>query len=458
MTDARIEPIEALAPTAGSAVTGSNRGSIRLDAALLAVGLVVALAAALMLGGSWAVSDLVPILVGSAGVCLALLARRIAPGLAWVALILASLVAAGVPIGLSRAADPGAIGVGRWLVIAIPSSVAAIVTAVIAAFYATRPERRLTARVGTVAVFLVAWLVVACVLVVVLVIAGARADPDFTIVDVATTPTALFLHFVLLLAALGVAADLRAAMNRAEDRSIRDGVARAGEAPIGERLRAVVRELIPGQADADAATIEAERIRLAGDLHASVLPSLRRAIAEAEAGLPIENLAQRLRAVDLELERLMADRWPVVLVAFGLVAALEDLAERTEAEAPIQVVLEIGDSGGRPLPEIERTAWRVAQVALDNAVRHAAASQVGVRVSVSPDHVVLSIADDGHGFDAVGPVRTGARGLADLERRTAQVGASLAVGPGARSGTVVRFEWPAGRVTAAEGSGGPRRA
>jgi len=248
-------------------------------------------------------------------------------------------------------------------------------------------------------------------------------------------------------------------MNRAEDRSIRDGIAGAGgEPPIGDRLRVIVRELIPGQADADSATIEAERIRLAGDLHASVLPSLRRAIAEAEAGLPIEDLAQRLRAVDLELERLMAERWPVVLDAFGLVAALEDLAERTEAEAPIQVVLEIVDSGGRPLPEIERTAWRVAQVALDNAVRHAAASQVGVLVSLAPDHVVLSIADDGHGFDAVGPIRTGARGLADLERRTAKVGASLAIGPGALSGTVVRFEWPAARITTAEGSGGPRRA
>ena len=67
----------------------------------------------------------------------------------------------------------------------------------------------------------------------------------------------------------------------------------------------------------------------------------------------------------------MADRWPVVLETFGLVEALEDLAERTEAEAGVQVALEVGAAAGRPRPDIERTAWRIAQVALDNAVRHA---------------------------------------------------------------------------------------
>jgi signal transduction histidine kinase len=300
-------------------------------------------------------------------------------------------------------------------------------------------------RVGTIAAILVAWLVVACVVVVVLTIAGARADPDFTIVDVATTPTALFLHFVLLLAALGLSADLRAAVSRADARSIRPEGGAGASAPIGDRIRSVLRELIPGQADADVAAIEEERVRLAGDLHAVVLPALRRAIAEAETGIPIEDLAARLRSVDLELERLMADRWPVVLDAFGLVAALEDLAEQTEADGAVLVVLEIEGSGGRPRPEIERTAWRVAQLAVDNAIRHAAASQIAITVAVAPDRIRLSIADDGRGFDPADPVRPGARGLVDLGRRASAVGGSLEIAPGDRSGTVVRLEWPAPR-------------
>jgi signal transduction histidine kinase len=213
--------------------------------------------------------------------------------------------------------------------------------------------------------------------------------------------------------------------------------------PPAERVRAILRELIPGQAAADAAAIEAERVRLAGDLHAVVLPSLRRAIAEAEAGLPIENLAERLRSVDLELERLMADRWPVVLEAFGLVAALEDLAERTEGGSPIQVVLEIDGVVDRPRPEIERTTWRIAQLALDNAVRHAAATHVTIGIACASDRVRLSVADDGRGFDPRDPSRPGARGLADLGRRAAGVGGRVTIESGHPTGTVVRFDWPA---------------
>jgi signal transduction histidine kinase len=443
VTNARIEPVETAAARGHAGRIRIANVPSRLGAAFLGSGLVVGLAAIIVFDRSWRPEDLLPVLVGCAGLIAALLARAMAPGFAWMALIVGSLAAAGVPTGLSRAADPGVIGVGPWLVLAIPASISAIVTVAITALYATRPERRLT-RVGTLAAFLVAWLAVACAVVVVLTIAGARADPDFTIVDVTTTPTGLFLHFVLLLAALGVTADLRAALSRADAHSIgAEGRAGAVGPPIGDRVRAVLRELIPGQADADVAAIEAERIRLAGDLHAVVLPTLRRAIAEAEAGLPIEDLAARLRSVDLALERLMADRWPVVLDAFGLVAALEDLAERTEADGAVQVVLEIEGSAGRPRPEIERTAWRVAQLAVDNAVRHAAASQIAITVAVAPDRLGLSISDDGRGFDPAGPVRPTARGLVDLGRRASAVGASLEIVPGDPLGTVVRLEWPA---------------
>ena len=443
MTRTRTDALEEVPPRAA----GRDRHLLipsRFNAAVVGAGFVVGLAAILVVpDGTTVASDLLPVLIGAAGVCLALIARRSAPGLAWMGLILGSLVAASIPIGLSRAADPQLVGLGRWLVVAIRASAAAIATVAIAALYATRPERQLTARVSTLASFLVAWLAVACLVVVVLVIAGARADPDFNLVDIATTPTALFVHFVLLLAGLGVAGDLRAAAIRADGGLIdAGGRGRADERPIAHRLRAIVRELIPGQADADAAALDAERARLAGDLHAVVLPSLRRAIAEAEAGFPIENLAERLRSVDLELERLMADRWPVVLEAFGLVDALEDLAERTEAESAVQVALEIDHSAGRPRPEVERAAWRVAQLALDNAVRHAAASQITIVIAVGPERVRLSIADDGRGFDPVDPVRAGARGLADLARQATAVGGTVAIDAGSAKGTVVRFEWP----------------
>ena len=434
-------------------VVGREPLPIPLVAAAIGAAGVVAMGAVLVvLGPRASPGDFMPVLVAAGAVCLGLLARHRARGLAWASFVAASLIAAGIPISLSRAADPGAIGLDAWLVVAARSVAAAITTLAIAALYATRPERRAARRVASVAVLLVAWLSAGFVITVLLVIAGVRADPELTWVDIATSPTALFVDVVLLLTVFGIAGDVRAAVMRADGRLAESaGVHRdigggIPLAPLADRVRATLRELVPGEADAGAAAVDAERARLASDLHAVVLPSLRRAIAEVEAGGPVETLAERLRTVDLELEQIMADRWPVVLEAFGLVEALEDLAERIEAETGVQVSLEIDGAADRPRPEIERAAWRMAQVALDNAVRHAAASEITISISISPDRVRLEIADDGRGFDATtaaGAMRNGARGLADLTRRASAIGGSVAIEAGRPAGTVVRFEWPA---------------
>jgi signal transduction histidine kinase len=210
---------------------------------------------------------------------------------------------------------------------------------------------------------------------------------------------------------------------------------------------ATLRELMPGQAAAAEATVAAERTLLAGDLHAVVLPGLRRAIAEAESGGDPDTLARHLRSIDLELERLMADRWPVVLEAFGLVAALEDLAERIEADSRLAVQIDVERAGERPPAAIERAAWRMAQIAIDNAVRHAAASLVSIVVSVDPDRLSLVVADDGRGFDpaAAGAVRAGARGLADATRRAGAIGATIRIDARPAGGTTVAFDWAARR-------------
>ena len=192
--------------------------------------------------------------------------------------------------------------------------------------------------------------------------------------------------------------------------------------------------------------LAAERTRLAGDLHAVVLPSLRRAIAEAEAGGDPEAVARHLRAVDLELERLMADRWPVVLEAFGLVRALEDLAERLEADGspPVTIEVEHGGAGDRQPAPVERAAWRFALVTLDNAVRHAAASAITVSVATAPDRLHLVVADDGRGLPATpSPQRPHGRGLPDATRRAADVGATVEVRSRPTNGTEATFDWSA---------------
>jgi signal transduction histidine kinase len=387
--------------------------------------------------------SLMPFLVSIAGILLALLCIRRAPSVAWLSAIAASYLASTVSFARATALDPLQVELSSWVQIVTWASIAAILTMTIAVRYATRPSGRLEPVAVPFSRAILGWLVVACVTTIVVVLAGQQtADPAFNLIDIATIPISFYLPLLLAVTTLGVVADVRAARDRAAVRAMTStdpGRARHLWDLAGETLR----ELVPGQSAAWEATVAAERTRLAGDLHATVLPGLRKAIAEAESGGDPDALARQLRTVDLELERLMADRWPVVLEAFGLVAALEDLAERTEAGAGVQVVLEIEGASGRPRPEIERTAWRVAQLALDNAVRHAAASQVTIGLLIGPDLVRLSIADDGRGFDPADPIRPGARGLADLGRRATAVGGSVAIAAGPAVGTIVRFDWPA---------------
>ena len=390
-------------------------------------------------------ADLVPWLLAAAGVCLGLLTVRRAPSLAWLAAIGASYVAAAPWFIRARSFRPTDGELGVWVVLAVGASLWAVATLWTAGRYATRPGRRLDPVAVPVAIVFLGWTIIACATSVGVVVAGQRApDPAFNWIDVATVPVSFFLPMLIVVTGLGIGEDIRAARERARHRL---AAARVGDVAPGERLWTLAiatgRELLPGQAAVEEAAQHAERARLAGDLHAAVLPTLRRAIAEAEAGGDPEALARHLRTVDLELERLMADRWPVVLEALGLVAALEDLAERLEADGAPPIAIDVEGAGQRPPAAIERAAWRFAQVALDNAVRHADAAAVTIAVRVDPRLVRLAVHDDGRGFDATAAVRAGARGLADSTRRAAEVGASVRVGPSDPSGTTATFDWEA---------------
>ena len=385
-------------------------------------------------------------LLALACLCVSLLAVGRAPSVAWVAAIVGSYAASTLTFERARllGAEDALEG---WIAVAIGSSLCAVATVGIAAGYVARPAPRLAGISVPVAAVAVVWVVVACATTIALVVAGLReADPAFTWVDVATVPISIFLPVVLLLAGIGVAADVRAAAARARDRMVRRRTMPAPGSPGRAWIlgRATVRELVPGQATVDEAAHEAERSRLAGDLHASVLPALRRAIADAEAGGDPEELARRLRLVDVELERLMADRWPIVLEEFGLVLALEELAERLEADGAPPVTIEVERSGERPPAAVERAAWRFAQVVLDNAVRHAAATAIGVSVEVESAVVRIVVIDDGTGLEEANQPGGTGRGLVDARRTAAEAGATVSVADGPGGGTVARFDWAAG--------------
>jgi signal transduction histidine kinase len=121
-----------------------------------------------------------------------------------------------------------------------------------------------------------------------------------------------------------------------------------------------------------------------------------------------------------------------------LVHALRLLSQRTPAAA---AGVEIAVIAGQPLDmpaEVARNLYRIAQEALNNALKHSGARRVRIVISRAPDQGLrMTIADDGVGMDLADPARGGANGIG---LRTMQYRAEVA-------GGALRFESDPGHGT-----------
>jgi two-component system sensor kinase len=205
---------------------------------------------------------------------------------------------------------------------------------------------------------------------------------------------------------------------------------------------------------------EAERARVARDLHDDIgqaLTSLLLGIRLIESAASVEqgaangtrpsevlNRTAELRdGVGTALEsvqRLAFDLRPAVLDDLGLLAALRRLTAHITT-GDVQVELESVDlEPGERLPaEIETTAYRIAQEAITNVVRHAKASQCSLIIGCSHQRLRLVVEDNGTGFD-IDNARSGGLGLLGMKERAALIGGTLRVTSDPDHGTQVVFE------------------
>jgi signal transduction histidine kinase len=210
-------------------------------------------------------------------------------------------------------------------------------------------------------------------------------------------------------------------------------------------LETVVAETISGGAEHRRRAVEAERARLASTLHAEFLPNLERLASRNAAGATREEVTERLQELQDEVRRLMAERRLVVLEEFGIVEALEWLVAQAEERVSFEVDLAVDDAStvDRPPREVERAAFRIAQLAVENAIKHAGAGRLVLRVLARQDRLTVSVADDGHwaprdqadrGRDHVG--------IADMRSEADHVRGAVEV-LASQGGTTVQFAWPA---------------
>jgi signal transduction histidine kinase len=424
----------------------NRASSVALVVATIVV--LVSLAARVVLdapASSHLLQRLIGTLLAAAALCGAWLTMARSPSIAWLATASAAGIAAEEIVAAARTAQP-TLAADAWPVLVAVSASALVCGAGVAGGYAARRRGPHRPAVVHRAVGLMVGIGLAASaasgLVALAVAIGeapaAPASPDLVPIRMAAR---ISLAVMVLGVGIGLLRDLAGPVGRVRQR-------RAGarvEAAQSSWLADLADEMLPTRSIARRAGAEQERARLAAELHAFVLPDLRRAAAAADrVGVP-EHVAESLRQSLDGVEQLMHERQSIVLEQFGLVAALEWLAERTEERGSLRVNLELDGhrlDDPKALPsDVARLAFRTALLALDNVVRHAAATVASVRLVVEREAVQLSITDDGRSFDASGRAHAG-RGLADMRTEAARVGAAVAVlAPG--TGTRVELRWPA---------------
>jgi signal transduction histidine kinase len=107
---------------------------------------------------------------------------------------------------------------------------------------------------------------------------------------------------------------------------------------------------------------------------------------------------------------------------------------------PTEIELD-GDLEVERDPQRDLELFRIVQEALQNALRHAHASRIVVRLHSEDGRLVLDVEDDGVGFDPDAPeLRSRRLGLTSMEERAQRVGARLEIRSAAGSGTTVHLE------------------
>lgn len=305
-------------------------------------------------------------------------------------------------------------------------------------------------------------------------------------------------HALLVLAALCLSAGLTLLLLRESFRpihSLRDATrrfnagdhsARASLAPLTDPdVAALVVDVnaLWDRLEADAATIrekteqaerlaaqvimaqEEERRRVARELHdeagqalTAVIIGLERGLASMpevySAELPVQprKLISDLRDLAAqtldEVRKLALELRPSVLDDLGLVAALRQYVRTVEERSGLATQLTVvgwdDDAHPRLSPEVETALFRIAQEALTNAIRHARAENVQVRLRLVDASVTLEVRDDGLGVSAAAVNASSGEhlGMFGMRERARLLGGEFQASPVSPRGTLVRVSLP----------------
>jgi two-component system sensor histidine kinase UhpB len=192
---------------------------------------------------------------------------------------------------------------------------------------------------------------------------------------------------------------------------------------------------------------ERERIRIARELHDEVGQTLTAIALRAERAAA-EPASQREALADItqtalssleDVRRIGRELRPEALDDLGLVNALIALCARIDRQQGVHVRRDLDWRLPELSGEVELVIYRVAQEALTNVLRHAAATEVFVGLKAGDTELVLTVSDNGRGL----PAAVSERGLRAIRDRARVIDARLEVGPAPGRGTEIVLRVPA---------------
>ncbi len=217
-----------------------------------------------------------------------------------------------------------------------------------------------------------------------------------------------------------------------------------------ERLRSdLIRKLLTAYED--------ERRRIARELHDEAGQSLTALILSVEMlrtvvkqgrSASVDEL-DRLKALAEttleEVRKLIYDLRPTILDDLGLAAALRWYVHHQVEPRGLTVDLKLELGEARLDPVLETAVFRIAQEALWNVVKHAAATRVDVALALSDGQLRLRVKDNGRGFQdrrRSGDPLSGGAGLGGMEERATLLGGTVRISSAPEAGTEVVAELP----------------
>ncbi|MFM8322980.1 MAG: sensor histidine kinase [Chloroflexota bacterium] len=222
----------------------------------------------------------------------------------------------------------------------------------------------------------------------------------------------------------------------------------------GQALAKANQRLVSHAARLEQLATTRERVRLSRDLHDTLAHTLSAQAVQIDAILSVwqdiperaqgmlERMLSSTRSGLDETRRVLSDLRAAPLDELGLVDALRSMVEDFAQRHNLQLDLHLPESTDDLPPEVELCFYRVAQEALENVSRHAAACRLEVRLEATPQRASLLVCDDGQGF-APQALSGDGLGVQGMRERAELIDAHFSLDSRPGEGAALHLDWEA---------------